>query len=103
MSDKTLSRSVSTALGMSFAVSLVASPLVLAADNPFSVTELQSSFLVADAAEGKCGEGKCGTGKKDAGEASAEKSAEGKCGEGKCGTDIKKDKAQSEGSCGSNK
>ena len=78
MSKKSTLKPVAAALGTTFAVSLAVSPLANAAENPFSMNELSSGYMVADAhAEGKCGEGKCGDKKK-----------EGKCGEGKCGGSI---------------
>jgi len=48
------------ALGTTFVVALAASPIANAADNPFSLTEISSGYMVADQDEGKCGEGKCG-------------------------------------------
>ena len=82
------------ALAISSALTIGLSATVNAADNPFGMTALSAGYMVASAAEGKCGgdaeskdaEGKCGEGKcggdsKDAGD----KDAEGKCGEGKCG------------------
>lgn len=84
MSTKT---NLSVAAASAFAVSLAASPLANAADNPFSMTEYSSGYMVADAHEGNCGEkegeGKCGEGK--CGEKKGDKEGEGKCGEGKCG------------------
>jgi uncharacterized low-complexity protein len=98
MLKKNSLKPVSAILGTAFAVSLAASPIAGAAENPFGMTELSSGYMVAEA-EGKCGEGmdkshegKCGEG--------MEKKAEGKCGEGKCG-EGKADKA--EGKCGDNK
>ena len=93
MSNKTQLKPLAAAIGTTFAVSLAVSPVVNAADNPFSMTEYQSGYMVAEGncgdkseGEGKCGdkeegEGKCGEGK--CGEEKEE--AEGKCGEGKCG------------------
>lgn len=87
---------LSIAAATTFAVSLAASPLASAAENPFSMTEYSSGYMVADAHEGNCGEkegeGKCG-----------EKDSEGKCGEkgegeGKCG-----EKDEGEGKCGEGK
>lgn len=75
---------LSLAAATTFAVSLAASPLASAADNPFTMTEHSSSYKVA---EGNCGEkdgeGKCG--EKDGEGKCGEKEGEGKCGEGKCG------------------
>jgi uncharacterized low-complexity protein len=100
MSDKITLKPIAAALGTTFAVTLAASPLANAADNPFGLTNLGSGYMVAE--EGKCGgemeggeaaggekesgEGACG-GEKESGEAAGgEKSdEEGKCGEAKCG------------------
>ena len=84
---------VSLALGTAFALSL-GSGMATADQNPFSMTELSSGYMVADKHEGKCGEGKCGGDK-------AKKAMEGKCGEGKCGGD--KAKKAMEGKCGEGK
>ncbi|MGR9091626.1 MAG: HvfA family oxazolone/thioamide-modified RiPP metallophore [Gammaproteobacteria bacterium] len=72
---------IAAALGTTFAVTLAASPLANAAENPFSVTTFESGYMVSgdDGAEGKCGEAKCGGDKTE---------SEGKCGEGKCGGDT---------------
>ncbi|MFP6681548.1 MAG: hypothetical protein VCB07_05050 [Gammaproteobacteria bacterium] len=95
---------IAAALGTTFAVTLAASPLANAAQNPFSVTAFDTGYMVAGeegkCGEGRCGEGKCGEGKtkneemsKDeagAKEKAMEEKAEGgepKCGEGKCGGD----------------
>ena len=95
---------IATALGITLAAILAASP-VQADQNPFGVSEISSGYLVAGESkgdhEGKCGgdkakkEGKCGEGK--CGGDKAKK--EGKCGEGKCGGD----KAKKEGKCGDDK
>ena len=85
MSKKTLTP-IAAVLGTTFAVSLSASPITLAAENPFALNDLSSGYMVAE--EGKCGEGKCG-----------EKEGEGKCGEGKCG----EGKDKGEGKCGEGK
>ena len=103
-----LKKSVSIAMGATFAATMAATPLANAAENPFGMQNLESGYMqVAEAkcggnmksdAEGKCGEGKkaaskdaegtCGEGKKEAegkcGEAKT-KAKEGKCGEAKCG------------------
>ena len=96
MSDKNKLNPLAVALGTTFAISLSASPVVNAADNPFSATHLSNGYMVADSNEGKCGEGKCG----DKGEEGkcGDKEAEGKCGEGKCG-----EKKEAEGKCGEGK
>ncbi len=103
---------IAAALGTTFAVTLAASPLANAAENPFSVTTFESGYMVSGDAEGKCGEGKCGGDKSEAeGKCGGEKAGgdkaegEGKCGgdkaegEGKCGGD----KAEGEGKCGGDK
>ncbi len=99
---------LSLAAATSFAVSLAASPLASAAENPFSMTEHSSGYMVADAHEGNCGgkgdgEGKCGEGK--CGEKKAKGEGEGKCGEGKCGKGKGDhgDKKGGEGKCGEGK
>lgn len=98
MSKKTTLTPIAAALGTTFVVSLAASPIVNAAENPFTLNELSGGYMVAEhGEEGKCGEGKCGEnkGKKatseeeedtevDSDEAKETK-AEGKCGEAKCG------------------
>ena len=107
MDKKIQLKPVAAALGATFAVTLAASPIANAADNPFSAVEFQSGYMVADGhAEGKCGEGKCGAemhnadAKAKAAEAKAagqekaadakkkasDKAKEMKCGEGKCGS-----------------
>ena len=93
-------RPIAAALGTTFAVTLAASPLANAAQNPFSVTAFDTGYMVAGDAEGKCGEGKCGGDKSE--------EAEGKCGEGKCGGDHDADgghgeKGEAEGKCGEGK
>jgi uncharacterized low-complexity protein len=82
---------VAAALGTTFAVSLAASPIASAADNPFSLTELGQGYMVAGHDGGdKDAEGKCGD-KKDEGKGDQKDEGEGKCGgskddaEGKCG------------------
>ncbi len=59
LKKKTL-KPIMAALGTTFVVALAASPIANAADNPFSLTEISSGYMVADQDEGKCGEGKCG-------------------------------------------
>ena len=96
MSKKIL-KPVAAALGTTFVVSLAASPIVQAAENPFALNQLSNGYMVAE--EGSCGEkketeGKCGD----------KKEAEGHCGkekgehEGNCGG-----KKEGEGKCGDNK
>ena len=74
MSEKSfMTKPVAAAVGAAFVSSMAASTAVVAADNPFEATDLDSGYMLADghkAKEGKCGEGKCG----------GEKAKEGKCG-----------------------
>jgi uncharacterized low-complexity protein len=106
MSNSSKLKPIAAALGTTFAVSLAMSPMANAAENPFSMSELSSGYMVADAhaAEGKCGEGKCGEGKKAKAEGKCgegkKAKAEGKCGEGKCGEGKK---AEGEGKRGEGK
>jgi len=95
MSKTTVMKPLSIALGAAFVASLAGTSVANAADNPFSMTELSSGYMVADSKEGKCGEGKCGGEKK---------TEEGKCGEGKCGGEKKaKEGKCGEGKCGGEK
>ena len=93
MNKKTLIP-IAAALGTTFVVSLAASPVVLAAENPFALNDLSRGYMVAE--EGNCGEekdaeGNCGEEKEGEGHCGEEKGDhEGKCGgmkegEGKCG------------------
>jgi uncharacterized low-complexity protein len=108
MSNKTFIKPLAIALGATFVTSLAGTTIANAAENPFSMTELPSGYMVADKAEGKCGEGKCGEGKCGSGEQKAKEGKcgegkmekEGKCGEGKCGSGEQKAK---EGKCGEGK
>lgn len=81
---------IASALGITLAATIAASPIAQADQNPFGVSEMSSGYMLAGADEGKCGEGKCGEGKCGEGK---DKDKEGKCGEGKCG----------EGKCGEDK
>jgi uncharacterized low-complexity protein len=100
-----LKKSVSLAIGATFAAGLATTPFANAAENPFGMQNLNSGYMqVAEAEkekEGKCGEGKCGEAKKAAEmkKATETKEAEGKCGEGKK-DEMSKDK---EGKCGEKK
>jgi uncharacterized low-complexity protein len=101
MSNKTVMKPLSVALGAAFVASLAGTSVANAAENPFGMKELSSGYMVAE--EGKCGgmkekekEGKCGGEKKE--------SAEGKCGEGKCGEKRKANEGKcGEGKCGGEK
>jgi uncharacterized low-complexity protein len=87
-----LKKSMSIAVGATFAVVMSASPVANAETNPFGMQSLDSGYL--QVTEGKCGEGKCGENK-------GAKKMEGKCGEGKCGEN--KSAKKMEGKCGENK
>lgn len=84
MSKKYTLKPIVAALGTTFVVSLAASPMVNATENPFALNELSRGFMVAGEA-GKCGS-ICG------GESITFKDGEmvkcgGTCGEvAKCGT-----------------
>ncbi len=81
MSTKTTLKPIAAALGTTFAVSLALSPMANAAENPFTMNQLSSGYMVAgNDVEGKCGEGKCGEGKKMEGEGK-KMEGEGKCGD----------------------
>lgn len=77
MNQKDLSP-IALALGITGAL---ACSSAVAADNPFSLTELSSSHMVAGehGGEGNCGEGKCGEGK--CGEDAEDGAAEGEAAE----------------------
>ena len=98
MSDKNKLNPLAVALGTTFAISLTASPIINAAENPFAATEFSNGYMVAEEGkcgdkkgeEGKCGdkmgeEGKCGDKMSEEGKCGDKKKEEGKCGEGKCG------------------
>jgi uncharacterized low-complexity protein len=104
MNQKTSMKPLAFALGAAFVTTLSSVGVANAADNPFAMTEIAGGYMVAAAAEGKCGEGKCGGEKKSG--------AEGKCGEGKCGGEKKtaaegesngEKKSGPEGKCGEGK
>jgi uncharacterized low-complexity protein len=89
-----LKKSVSIAIGATFAASMAASPIANADQSPFGMQNLESGYM--QVAEGKCGEnmkkdkeGTCGEGK-------ASKEKEGTCGEGKMPAKEK----EKEGKCG---
>ena len=118
MSNISMKKSVSLALGAAFAATIATSP-VQADVNPFGMSALASGYMVADAkaTEGKCGgnksvsEAECGANK------ASDKVSEGECGankkaeEGKCGADKKAAAASKpiqeakcgEAKCGGNK
>lgn len=84
-----------SSFGSAVAVSLLATPLAQAFENPFALQKVTATTQLAQAAdkaaEGKCSDGKCGDKMKDGGCSGAvmDKSKEGKCGEGKCGDKMK--------------
>ncbi len=95
MARKSVKSSVTAAVGAAFVTSLAGVP-AQATDNPFTITELSSGYMVADKqGEGKCGEGKCG-----------DKRQEKQAKEGKCGGSTKQEQAKGkegkggEGRCG---
>jgi uncharacterized low-complexity protein len=92
MAKKLKLKPLAAALGTTFAVTLAASPMANAAENPFSVTAFDTGYMVAGDAEGKCGGDKGTEGKDAEGKCGGDKGTEGKCGgdkgtEGKCGGD----------------
>ena len=96
-----LKKSVSIAMGATFAASMAASPIANADQSPFGMQNLESGYM--QVAEGKCGEnmkkdkdkeGTCGEGK-------ASKEKEGTCGEGKMPAKEKEGKC-GEAKCGAN-
>jgi uncharacterized low-complexity protein len=88
---------IASALGITLAATIAATPIAQADQNPFGVSEMSSGYMLAGAEEGKCGEGKCGEGK--CGDEMKKGAEEGKCGEGKCGEGKAKghDKDKAEG------
>jgi uncharacterized low-complexity protein len=110
MSDKLTIKPLAIAAGAAFITSLASTTVANAAENPFAMSDLSSGYMVADAAEGKCGEGKMmkeGEGMMKEGEGMM-KEGEGKCGEGKCGEGKMKKEGEGmmkegEGKCGGEK
>ena len=106
MSNRTLKKPLSIAVGATFAAAMAASPVASADTNPFGMQSLDSGYLQVAAhhegkcGEGKCGEGKCGEGKCGEGKCGGEKGKEGKCGEGKCGEGKCGEGKCGEGKCG---
>ncbi len=87
---------VAAAVGVAFVSSLAFSSIVVADDNPFESTDLDTGYMMAGGdkgEEGKCGEGKCGG---DEGEEDTDHEGE----EGSCGGDDG-DHEGEEGACGS--
>jgi uncharacterized low-complexity protein len=101
MSNKTVVKPLSVALGAAFITSLAGTTVANAADNPFGMTELSSGYMVAESQEGKCGSMKEQSTKAQEGESAGAMKAkeEGKCGEGKCGAT----RESHEGKCGAAK
>ncbi len=102
MFEKAKLTALATALGLTMVIALLASPLVRADENPFSISNAASSLTVAGE-DGKCGEGKCGDSKED--EKCGDSEKESKCGDGggdtKCGDSGDDAKCGGEGKCGS--
>ena len=100
---------LSLALGTAFTFSLATSPVVNAAENPFSMQSLDKGYMVADAdkmKDGKCGASKTKAKTKDAkcGGDMEKDAAAGKMKDGKCGDAAKmKDGKCGEGKCGASK
>ena len=114
MTQKPSMKPLAFALGAAFVTTLSSTSIANAAENPFALSELSSGYMVAEAAEGKCGgdkagkEGKCGAGKSAASKDGDKAGEEGKCGEGKCGAgkgaaSKDGDKTAKEGKCGEGK
>ena len=83
-----------SSFGGAVAVSLLATPMAQANENPFAMQKATSAIQLAEGmgkgAEGKCSEGKCGDKMKEGGcSGDMEKMKEGKCSEGKCGDKMK--------------
>ena len=85
-----MKKSLSVAMGATFAAAMATSPVVSADANPFGMQNLESGYM--QVAEGKCGEGKCGEGKMK--DKMKDKAKEAKCGEGKCGEGKMKKEAE---------
>ena len=82
-------KAVALAVSSAFLLTVGATAVNAASENPFAIKSLSSGYQVADnhadkAKDGKCGEGKCGAEMKDGAKTDA-KMKDGKCGEGKCG------------------
>jgi len=97
MFNKTQLKPLAAAIGTTFAVSLAVSPVVNAAENPFSMTQHENGYMVA---EGNCGEGKCGDKKEEEGKCGDKMKGDKEEGEGKCGDKMKDDMKEGEGKCG---
>ncbi len=69
MSTKISAKSITLAVGVAL-ISLSGVNLANGAENPFTLTDLSSGYMVAD---------------NGVGEGGGDKGKEGKCGEGKCG------------------
>jgi len=128
MSKTTAMKPLALAMGAAFVTSLAGTSVANAAENPFSMTELPSGYMISDSdmkegkcgashmkeKEGKCGEdmdkskmkkeGKCGEGMEKGDHHSSDKmKKEGKCGEGMDKSKMKKDGKCGEGKCGGKK
>jgi len=91
-------KSLSIALGSCLVGGLSGYSIADAQQNPFTMNELASGYMIAGH-EGICGEGKCGGARKPGNmgpDSAAKPLKEGQCGEGKCGGD----KTANEAVCG---
>lgn len=97
MSKKFSPKAISAALGGTLVAGLAVTPAVQAGENPFSVTELSTGYMLAEnTAEARCGEATCGAPK-------AKKVSEANCGATKAPTESTcgaAPKAAAEASCG---
>ncbi|MBP6035291.1 MAG: hypothetical protein KA603_04055, partial [Azonexus sp.] len=68
---------ITLAIGSAFLATATLAPIAHAADNPFSLTKLDSGYQLAaaddKAKDGKCGEAKCGADKKKDAKCGADK------------------------------
>jgi len=98
---------IAAAVGVAFVSSLVFSSTVVADDNPFASTDLDTGYMLAGGdknEEGKCGEAKCGgdTGEEGSGDDDTGEEGSGDDDTGEEGSGDDDDKGE-EGSCGGDK
>ena len=100
--NKRVLKPLSLAMGTCLVTSLASYTIADTLQNPFSVFELKSGYMIAAGHEGICGEGQCGgarkpgSGEQQTTDVDKKTVKEGQCGEGKCGGN----KAESEAVCG---
>lgn len=94
---------LAVALGTTFAVTLTATPLAHAQDNPFAAVEFQRGYMVAaeQTEEAKDAGANAEATKTDAKDTTAKDDAADKGGEGKCGGAMSGESKGAEGKCGS--